>query len=245
MVSVIIGRWHIMFKGKYNLTKEQNIFLAKKTIVENIYHLAKLEGVNVTFPETQTILNGVSVGGLSMDDVQVILNLRDAWRYTLENIDEPFSLDFACKVNENVSRNESLDWGVLRYGTVGISGVDYVPTIPVKEEVEKKIDLLLDNENVIEGALDYYVWAMRSQLFWDGNKRTSNICANKLLIENGQGILMVKEKHLNEFHVHLSAFYESNDPGQLKQFLYDKCLYGIEFEKQRIRNKKKDIDLEM
>jgi len=234
-----------MLEGKFNLTKEQNIFLAKKTIVENIYHLAKLEGVNVTFPETQTILNGVSVGGLSMDDVQVILNLRDAWKYTLESIDEPFSLDFACKVNENVSRNESLDWGVLRYGTVGISGVDYVPSIPVKEEVEDKIDVFLKNENVTESALDYYVWAMRSQLFWDGNKRTSNICANKLLIENGKGILMVKEEHLNEFHVHLSEFYESNDSRQLKHFLYDKCLYGMEFENQRTRDKKKDIDLEM
>lgn len=46
-------------KKKYKLTKEQNIFLAKKTIIENIYHAAKMERVNVTFPETQTILNGV------------------------------------------------------------------------------------------------------------------------------------------------------------------------------------------
>src|SRR5699024_8582096 len=189
------GRWYRMLEGKFNLTKEQNIFLAKKTIVENIYHLAKLEGVNVTFPETKTILDGVSVGGLSMDDVQVILNLRDAWKHVLDNINKPFSLDYNCKVNGFVSRNESLDWGVLRYGNVGNSNVSYKPTIPIKEEVEKKIHEFMEIDNPIDRALNYFVWAMRSQLFWDGNKRTSNICANKLLIEKGMGVLTITEEH--------------------------------------------------
>ena len=32
---------------------------------------------------------------------------------------------------------------------------------------------------------------MRSQLFWDGNKRTSNIVANSILIKNGKGIISI------------------------------------------------------
>lgn len=108
-----------MLKDKFNLTKEQNIFLAKKTIVENIYHTARLEGCNITFQDTKNILDGVSVGNLNMDDVQVVLNLHDAWRYALKHIDDPFSLEFACKINEHVARNESLDWGVLRYARCG------------------------------------------------------------------------------------------------------------------------------
>ena len=82
-------------------------YLAKKTIVENIYHSARLEGCNVTFPETKTILDGVSVGGLDMDDVQVILNLRDAWKFTLKSIEDPFNLEFACKINSFVARNQT------------------------------------------------------------------------------------------------------------------------------------------
>ncbi|NLK91376.1 MAG: death-on-curing protein, partial [Clostridiales bacterium] len=64
-----------MFKDKYNLTLQQNIFLAKKLIVENIYNSAKLEGCNVTFPDTKTILDGISVANLKMGDVEIILNL--------------------------------------------------------------------------------------------------------------------------------------------------------------------------
>lgn len=63
---------------KYSLALDQNIFLAKKLIVENIYNSAKLEGCNITFPDTQTILDGVSVANLKMSDVECILNLRGA-----------------------------------------------------------------------------------------------------------------------------------------------------------------------
>ena len=36
-------------KDKFNLTKEQNLFLAKKVLVTSIYNSAKLEGLNITF----------------------------------------------------------------------------------------------------------------------------------------------------------------------------------------------------
>lgn len=101
-------------QDKYELTQEENIFLAKKMLVNNIYSNAKIEGCNVTFPETETILNGVNVPNVKLDDIQCILNLRDAWKYVINNIEDIFNLEFICKVNEFVARNESLSWGVLR-----------------------------------------------------------------------------------------------------------------------------------
>lgn len=40
---------------KFNLTQEQNIFLAKRNIVDSIWKSANLEGITITFPETQVI----------------------------------------------------------------------------------------------------------------------------------------------------------------------------------------------
>jgi len=34
---------------KVNLSKRENLFLAKKSLIANIYHTAKIEEVNVTF----------------------------------------------------------------------------------------------------------------------------------------------------------------------------------------------------
>ena len=218
-------------KDKYNLTLEQNIFLAKKLIVENIYNSAKLEGCNVTFPDTQTILDGISVPNLKISDIECILNLRDAWKFLLNNITKPFELEFVCKINSYVARNEALEWGVLRTGNVGISGTDYVPPTPVKESVVREIERINNIEKVTERAIRYFLWGMRSQLFWDGNRRSSTLCANKILIQEGKGILSVKEQDLREFNKRLTEFYNTNDYLVIEDFIYDKCIRGIDFKK--------------
>jgi len=216
---------------KYNLTLEQNSFLAKKLIAESIYNSAKLEGCNVTFPDTQTILDGMSVPNIKISDIECVLNLRDAWNFLLKNLEQPFDLGFACKINSFVSRNESLEWGVLRNGNVGISGTDYVPPTPIKESVIREIEKISNIESVTDKAIRYFLWGMRSQLFWDGNKRTSILCANKILIMNGKGILSVKEQDLREFNQRLTEFYNTNDYTLIEGFIYDQCIRGIDFNK--------------
>ncbi len=215
-------------KDLYNLTLEQNVFLAKKLLVNNIYHSARLEGCNITFPDTQTILEGVSVGNLKMQDVEVVLNLRDAWKYVLNNINKPLNLEYICKINSFVSKNESLDWGILRYGEVGITGTNYKPKIPDKEETIINIHSILDSQkSITESAIELFLWGCSSQLFWDGNKRTSLISANKLLINEGKGILMIEENYLSEFNKKLTEFYNTNNYCKIKKFLYENCIYGM------------------
>lgn len=87
----------------------------------------KMENRAVTFPQTRTILNGVKVPNVSLDDIQAILNMRDAWKYLLGTIREPVDIGYFCKLNELIASNEALEWGRLRTGSVGISGTDYVP----------------------------------------------------------------------------------------------------------------------
>lgn len=101
-------------ENKYDLTLEQNVFLAKRNLVDNIYANARMEGINITFSETKMILDGLNVPDLKIDEIQCVLNLRDAWKYVINNINEEFNIDFICKINEYVARNESLSWGTLR-----------------------------------------------------------------------------------------------------------------------------------
>lgn len=215
-------------QDKYHLTKEQNIFLAKKVLVSNIYNSARLEGINTTYPDTKTILEGVNVPSLRLDEINCILNLRDAWNFTLSNIDTDITLDFICKVNSFVSRNESLEWGVLRTGKVGINGVDYIPDIPNRENVITNINEILKEENITSRSLNLMLYLMRSQIFWDGNKRTAMIVANKLLISNGCGIISIKEENINEFNKLLTEYYNTGNKDKIIPFLYDKCIFGLE-----------------
>lgn len=213
---------------KYNLTLDENVFLAKKMLVSSIYSSARIEGLNVTFPETQTILEGINVSKVKLDDITCILNLRDSWNFVLNNIKNEINLDFICKVNSFVSRNESLEWGVLRTGKVGISGTSYIPEIPYEEEVLNKLNEIMSIENVTLRAIKYMLYGMRSQLFWDGNKRTSTIVANKIMIENGKGIILVKEEYILGFNKLLTEFYDTNNDEEIIKFIYDNCIIGID-----------------
>lgn len=219
------------FLDKYTLTKQQNLFLAKKKWDENIYCGMKMENRNITFPQTQTILNGVNVPGVLLDDIQAVLNMRDAWRYLMSVMDQPVTLSLICKLNEFVARNEALEWGVLRTGRVGISGTDYVPPIPIPGEIEQELaELLVAEMSTTERAITAFLWGARRQMFWDGNKRTSLLLANKLLIEQGHGMLTITEKNMEQFNELLSAYYSTNDMEQIKRFLYDHAIHGIDFE---------------
>ena len=60
------GGEKMLIKDKYRMTKEQNIFYAKRNIIDSIWKEANLEGLNVTFPDTQAIYEGVNVPAMQV-----------------------------------------------------------------------------------------------------------------------------------------------------------------------------------
>lgn len=217
------------YDNKYNLTREQSVFFAKKSYDNNIYCGMKMENRAVTFPQTQTILNGVNVPNVQLDDIQAILNMRDAWRFLLNSLDEPLTVDYICKLNGYIARNEALEWGKLRYGNVGISGTDYKPPVPDFLSVERELTGIMSSGlSATEKALDVFLWGARSQLFWDGNKRTGLTAANKILVTEGCGILTITDKYMERFNELLLTYYNTGEREELKKFLYNNAIHGIE-----------------
>ena len=159
------------FKDKFHLTPEQSLFLAKKKWDENVYCGMKMENRAVTFPQTQTILNGINVPNVQLDDIQAILNMRDAWKFLLNTVSEKVTFEYWCKLNEYIARNEALEWGKLRTGTVGISGTDYEPPVPDKEKTAEELKDILSvtDASATDTALEAFAGGARGQFFWDGN----------------------------------------------------------------------------
>ncbi len=216
------------FADQYHLTPEQSLFLAKKKWDENVYCGMRMENRAVTFPQTKTILNGINVPDVQLNDIQAILNMRDAWRHLLNTVHEPITMAYWCKLNEYIARNEALEWGKLRTGTVGISGTDYMPPIPQQEIVEQELFRILNADlSATEKALNAFAWGTRGQFFWDGNKRTSLTLANKILIEAGAGILTITDKHMEQFNILLLDYYNTGESSTLKSFLYENAIQGI------------------
>ena len=73
------------------------------------------------------------------------------------------------------------------------------------------------------------LYLMRTQLFLDGNKRSSMLYANHIMIQNGCGIISIPEDKIVAFKTLLVYFYETNDMEEIMQFVYDNAIEGLKF----------------
>ncbi|WP_327323477.1 hypothetical protein [Lysinibacillus parviboronicapiens] len=94
-----------------------------------------------------------------------------------------------------------------------------------------QIQAILTDESISTTyrALKHMYYAMRTQIFWDGNKRTALISANYILLLNGNGILPIEEKKLEHWNELLSEFYETNEDEKIIDWTYNNCIFGIDY----------------
>lgn len=137
----------------------------------------------------------------------------------MTNLDEPLTLSFLCRLHEEVTRNDALEWGTLRTGRVGIGGTNYIPPLPSKESVEELLQELRYFKDEKEKAVETLVKLSKSQLFWDGNKRLAFLVANKILVASGLGTLSIAPEEMEIFHTFLHNYYEHDKKEELKAFL--------------------------
>ena len=212
------------------MTAEQNIFVAKRNIVDYIWKSANLEGIAVTYPDTQTIYDGFSVSGYKLEEINAINNLKKAWQFILNDIDIVLNFAYICKINELVGENVFYNPGVIRTTPVNIGGTSWKPDFPIETKIKEELEELLSNNEIskTEQAINVMLWVMRRQMFIDGNKRTAMLIANKIMIENGCGIISIPIEKQNEFYKLLITYYETNDSSVISKFIYDNAIDGIE-----------------
>lgn len=119
-------------ENKYNLTAEQNIFVAKRNIVDYIWKSANLEGIIITYSDTQTIYDGFSVSGYKLEEINAINNLKKAWQFILNDIGIALNFVYICKINELVGENVFYNPGVIRTTPVNIGGTSWKPDFPIE-----------------------------------------------------------------------------------------------------------------
>lgn len=220
------------YKDKEPIETKQLILLAKKLLPDVVFNMASLENNPFTFPEVQTLLEGITVGGHKLSDHQQILDLQDSWSYVFNSVNTSnFTIDkeMCNKINKIVAQNEALVAGQFRYGQVSINGSDYCPPMP------DELDTIFDEElsiirnrctTNVELAMEVFIFIALNQFYFDGNKRTGRLMANGILLSSGQGFLNIKAKDKLEFNTLMLELYndENHNADNLCNFLYNKCI---------------------
>jgi len=212
------------FKMKDNIVNSTLIFQCKRYIAQLVYDTAALEDSPYTFPEVQTLLDGVTVGGHRLSDQKLITNQRDSWNLLFKLIEKKefvLTKDIACRLQGEVAEQEALEWGCFRTGSVRISGTNYKP--PKSDDLESQ---WIEMEGFLSGIEDTRSRAMvlflsiaRNQFFWDGNKRTGRLMMNGVLLANGISPILIPAKEKLAFNTKMVKFYDSGDTAEMLEFL--------------------------
>ncbi len=133
-------------ENKYKLTREQNVFIAKRNIVDYIQKSANLEGIEVTYSETQAIYDGGIINGPTVDNVIAIGNLKYAWQFILEEEDvnnEFKAISYLHKlVCDKLVFEENLR--KIRTTPVNIGETKWQPSFPIESQIKEELESLLN-----------------------------------------------------------------------------------------------------
>ncbi|NRP56630.1 MULTISPECIES: hypothetical protein [unclassified Marinobacterium] len=93
--------------------KDKALMLAQREVSVLVHDSVLLEGINMTLPEVQTLLEGVTVGGHTLSDQKITLNQGNAWRYLFKAVKDgefELSASFACSLHAVAGKEDTLGW---------------------------------------------------------------------------------------------------------------------------------------
>ena len=207
--------------------KNRALGIAIKLREQIIYDLSKSEGSILTLSETMVVIEGYTVEGGRVRDVELVSALRDAYDEMFYLVrDNGFQVDkeTICLVNRIVARNENHDnIGNFRKSGIAITGTTHKGT-SVKDFGIKYIEIIdRFNENKLEDkAIDLFLDIAKTQFFGDGTKRTGQLMMNGILIGEGYCPVVLNFRENKERRDKLIHFYETDDREPLKKIILEK-----------------------
>ncbi|EIA31852.1 hypothetical protein SMXD51_08739 (plasmid) [Ligilactobacillus salivarius SMXD51] len=142
------------------------------------------------------------------------------------------SLRVMKNINSVVAKMDSLAPGELRNGSGFVATLrgDFVPPDVDEQAEEKYLQKLLENKDkfATEKSIELMYHLMRNQIFWDGNKRTATLIANKYMIDNGVGLINIPLDYWDEWNKLISDYYYDNDMSKFKEWTYKVGIQGID-----------------
>ena len=218
-----------MFNNKMKATQEQNIKFARRNFVHLIHGESRMQGLTTTIPQTKTIIEGYGVSGVSLNDTSVIVQLKRAWNYILQS-SMLLNVLMLNHINKLVALYDSLQPGQMRTGKISVDLADgnsvTLDRIPL-EKIAVYLNNLLNNvnsDNATDTALSLATYIIKNQLYWDGNKRTALLAANKIMITYGVGLLDIPIEKTEEWNNITVDLFKSGNDQNFKTWLYHNAI---------------------
>lgn len=198
---------------------------AEKYLEKATSSMAILENLEMNNKNLRAIVEYKTFEKNFIYEARIFIDLSEAWNHMKITLDEPLTLEYIIDINARLAKNQALFVGELRNQKNTVTSEYIEVEIPYEDDLKEFLKKnLSQTKNIEENILKLFCHIITNQWFWDGNKRTAFIIANKLFIERGLGILILAEENKNEFIIKLLDYYINKDSKEFLFFLREKCL---------------------
>lgn len=204
---------------------------SERLVIELSWKSSKIEGNTYTLLDTEKlILEQKEAPGHSKQEAQMILNHKEAFDYICQN-----ALAFKTLTKKNIEELHAIlvhDLNVssgLRTKPVGVTGSTYLPLDnihQITEAVEHLTTAVSRMETPNAKALLALLGISYIQPFEDGNKRTSRLMANALLVSHGLAPLSYRSIDENEYREAMLVFYELHSLIPMKKIFIEQYRFA-------------------
>lgn len=200
-------------------------------IIEFSWKTSQIEGNTYDLISTERLLRYGEKSKTNTEyEAQMILNQKEALEFILSdlnvwqepNVRQLEHLHTIVGKNLDISKN-------LRKGLVGITGSNYRPPdneYQIREALEQLFEWIKATGNVYEKSLLGVLGISYIQPFVDGNKRTSRLFSNALLLSGGLAPLSYRSVDDREYKEAMLVFYEQNSIEAFKELFIEQYVFA-------------------
>lgn len=221
---------------------ERAAFRYKQSLAEFVYDASALEGNPFTYPEVQTLLEGITVGGRKLTDQQQVYNLGEAAKELFVMVKaNQFNAEkvVSDRLHRLVAVGEALDAGRFRgegdplnvtvWPSVYLGKEDRYWPLPTEQGAPELnrvyaegITALSDEvPDARERGMAYFLFGALQQFYFDCNKRTSRFMMNGIFMSNGVDAISVPAARLQDFNEKMVRFYTDKEATEMMGFLIE------------------------
>lgn len=205
----------------------------ERLIIELSWKSSQIEGNTYSLLETEALIKRKEqVSGHKKEEAIMILNHKEALDYISKNradykkisVSKIEDIHYLLTKNLGITRN-------LRKTGVGITGTRYRPldnNQQIKEALEKACVIVNKEKNPFSKAVILSILIAYIQPFEDGNKRTSRLTANAILLANGICPLSYRNVNETDYKKAVVLFYEQNNITFFKQLFIEQFEFAVE-----------------
>lgn len=200
-------------------------------IVEFSWKTSQIEGNTYDLISTERLLlYGEKSSTNTEYEAQMILNQKEALEFILENEElwEKPKISSLEKLHSIVGNKLGISRN-LRKTIVGITGTNYRPLeseFQIRDALELLLKTIANTHNVYEKALWSVLGLSYIQPFVDGNKRTSRLLANAVLLAENYSPISYRSVDDRMYKEACLVFYEQNSLEAFKKLFIEQYVFA-------------------